>query len=108
MIIAAAVVIIIILLLLIILTLNNDINNNGKVSKNQVIWLKKCLLRLCLKVFKLLISFNVSEIWFQNEGLIKDKAFWQVFVFRKGRLSFKKLFLKLTLPSGANLKTLFK
>ena len=107
MIIAVTVVIIIILLLLIILTNNNN-NNNGNVSKNQVIWLKKCFLRLCLKVFKLSVFFNVSGIWFQNEGPIKDKAFWPVFVFRKGRLSFKKLFLKLILPSGANSKTSFK
>ena len=35
-------------------------------------------------------------------------SFWPVFVFRKGRLSFKKLFLKLILPSGANSKTSFK
>ena len=76
--------------------------------KNQVIWLKKCFLRLCLKVFKLSVFFNVSGIWVQNEGPIKDEAFWPVFVFRKGRLSFNKLFLKLILPSGANSKTLFK
>ena len=31
-----------------------------------------------------------------------------MFVFRKDRLSFKKLFLKLILASGANSKTLFK
>ena len=43
----------------------------------------------------------------QNEGPIKDKAFWPLFVFRKSCLSFKKLFLKLTLPSGANSKTSF-
>ena len=58
MIIAITVVIIITLLLLIIL-INNNINN-GNVSKNQVIWLKKCFLRLCLKVFKLSVFFNVS------------------------------------------------
>ena len=51
--------------------------------KNQVIWLKKCFLRLCLKVFKLLVFFNVSGIWFHNEGPIKDKAFWPMFVFRE-------------------------
>ena len=67
MIIAITVVIIIILLLLIILTNNNN-NNNGNVSKNQVIWLKKCFLRLCLKVLKLSAFFNVSGIWFQNQG----------------------------------------
>ena len=58
MIIAVTVVIIIILLLLMIIINNN--NNNGNVSKNQVIWLKKCFLRLCLKVFKLSVFFNVS------------------------------------------------
>ena len=94
MIIAITVVIIITLLLLIIL-INNNINNNGNVSKNQVIWLKKCFLRLCLKVFKVLLFLNVSGIWFQNKGPIKDKAFWPVFVFQKGCLSFKKLFPKL-------------
>ena len=86
MIIAITVVIIIITLLLLIILINNNINNNGNVSKNQVIWLKKCFLRLCLKVFKLSVFFNVSGIWFQNEGPIKDKAFWRVFVFWKGRL----------------------
>ena len=57
------------------------------VSKNQAIWLKKCFLMLCLKVFKLSVFFNVSGIWFQNEGPIKDKAFWPVFVIQKGYLS---------------------
>ena len=84
MIIAITVVIMIITLLLLIISINN--NNNGNVSKNQVIWLKKCFLRLRLKVFKSLVFFNVSGIWFQNEGPIKDKAFWPVFVFWKGRL----------------------
>ena len=107
MIIAITVVIIIITLLLLIILINNN-NNNGNVSKSQVIWLKKCFLRLYLKVFKLSVFFNVSGIWFQNEGPIKDKAFWPVFVFRKGSLSFKKLFLKLILPLGANSKTSFK
>ena len=92
--------------LLLIILINN--NNNGNVIKNQVIWLKKCFLRLCLKVFKLSVFFNVSGIWFQNEGPMKDKAFWPVFVFWKGCLSFKKLFLKLILPLGTNSKTSFK
>ena len=83
MIIATIVVMIIITLLLLIILINNNINNNGNVIKNQVIWLKKCFLRLCLKVFKLSVFFNVSGIWFQNEGPIKDKAFWPLFVFRK-------------------------
>ena len=39
---------------------------------------------------------------------MKNKAFWPVFVFRKGHLSFKKLFLKLIIPSGANSETSFK
>ena len=59
-------------------------------------------------VFDLSVFFNVSGIWFLNKGPIKDKAFWPVLVFRKGLLSFKKLFLKLILPSGANSKTSFK
>ena len=59
MIIAITVVIIIIILLLSIIIINNNINNNGNVSKNQVIWLKKCFLRLCLKVFNLSVFFNV-------------------------------------------------
>ena len=104
MIIAITVVIIIILLLLIILTNNNNNNNNGNVSKNQVIWLKKCFLRLCLKVLKLSAFFNVSGIWFQNQGPLKDNYFWPVFVFCKGRLSFKKLFLQLILPLGAKIE----
>ena len=106
------VMIIIILLLLIviiiiIIIIKNYINNNGNVNKNQVILLKKYFLRLCSKVFKLSVFFTVFEILFQNEWPIKDKAFWLVFVFRKGPLSFKKLFLKLTLPSGTNSKTSF-
>ena len=106
------VMIIIILLLLIviiiiIIIIKNYINNNGNVNKNQVILLKKYFLRLCSKVFKLSVFFTVFEILFQNEWPIKDKAFWLVFVFQKGPLSFKKLFLKLTLPSGANSKTSF-
>ena len=59
MIIAITVVIIIIILLIliiIIIIINDNINNNGNISKNQVIWLKQCFLRLCLKVFK-----NISE-----------------------------------------------
>ena len=63
---------------------------------------------MIFKVFKLSVFFNVSGIWFQNEGPMKDKAFWPVFVFRKDRLSFKKLFLKLILASVANSKTSFK
>ena len=95
MIMAIIVVMIMITLLLLIILINNNINNNGNVIKSQVIWLKKYFLRLCLKVFKLSVFFNVSGIWFQNEGPIKDKAFSSVFVFRKNCLSFKKLFLKL-------------
>ena len=102
------VIIIIILLVIIIITTINNINNKDNVNKNQVIWLKKCFLRLCLKVFKLSVFFNVSGIWFQNEGPMKDMAFWPVFVFRKSYLSFKKLFLKLILPSDVNSKTSFK
>ena len=101
------VIIIIILPVIIIITINN-INNKDNVNKNQVIWLKKCFLRLCLKVFKLLAFFNVSGIRFQNEVPMKDKAFWLLFVFRKGLLSLKKLFLKLILASGTNSKTSFK
>ena len=46
-----------------------------------------------LKSIKLLTFFNVSRIWFQNEGPLKDTGFYLVFVFWKGRLSFKKLFV---------------
>ena len=81
MIIAITVVVIIIVLLLLKI-INININDNGNVSKSQVIWLKKCL-RLCLKVFQLSVFFTVSRIWFWNEGPIKDKAFWLVFVFQK-------------------------
>ena len=87
-------VIIIIILLLLVILINNNINNNGNVSKNQVIWLKKCFLRLRLKVFKLSVFFNVSGIWFQNEGPMKDMAFWPVFVFQKSCLSFFSTQLK--------------
>ena len=98
---------VIIIILLLLMILNSNINNSN-FSKNQVIWLKKCFLRLCLKVFKLLVFFNVFGIWFQNERPIKYKAFWPVFVFQEGCLSFQKLFLKLILPSGASSKTSFK
>ena len=66
MIMAITVVIIVTLLLLIIL-INNDINNNGNVNKNQVIWLKKCFLRLCLKVFK----FSVMSLG--SDSRMKDQ-----------------------------------
>ena len=104
----AIIVVIIITLLLLIILISNNVNNMVMSLKNQVIWLKKCFLTLCLKVFNLSVFFNVSGIWFQNEGPMKDKAFLPVFVFRKGRLSFKKLFLKLILPLSANSKTSFK
>ena len=90
-IIAITVVIITIILLLLIILTDDNINNNGNVSKNQVIWLKKYSLRICLKVFKLSVFFNVFGIWFQNGEPIKVKAFWPVFVFRKDCLKFKKL-----------------
>ena len=83
MIIAIIVVMIIITLILLIILINNNIYNNGNAIKHQVIWLRKCFLRLCLKVFKLSVFFNVSGIWFQNERPIKDKASWPVFVFEK-------------------------
>ena len=57
------------------------------INNNQVIWLNKLFLNLFLKVFKLLVFINVSGIWFQNKAPTKDKAFWPVFVFRKGRLT---------------------
>ena len=61
MVIAITVVITITILLLLIITIiiiiitNNNIDVNDNVSKNQVIWLKKRFLRLCLKVFKSLV-----------------------------------------------------
>ena len=91
------------IIIIIIIIINHNINNNGNVKKNQVIWLKKCFLRLSLKVFKLSVFLNVSGIWFQNKGPIKD--FWPMLVFQKGHLSFKKLFLKQTLTSDTNSKT---
>ena len=54
--ITVVIIIIILLILIIIIIINDNINNNGNISKNQVIWLKQCFLRLCLKVFK-----NISE-----------------------------------------------
>ena len=51
------IIIIIIVIVIIIIITNNNIDVNDDVSKNQVIWLKKWFLRLCLKVFKLLVFF---------------------------------------------------
>ena len=45
----------IIIIIIIIIITNNNIDVNDNVSKNQVIWLKKRFLRLCLKVFKSLV-----------------------------------------------------
>ena len=104
MIIAITVKIIIIILLLVVIIIQNN-NNNDNVKKNQVTWLKKCFSRLRFKVFKLSVFFYVSRIPFQNERQMKNKAFWPVFVFRRRRLDFKKLFLKLILSLGANSKT---
>ena len=58
----AITVVIIITLLLLIISINNNINNNVNVSKNQVTGLKKCFLRLCLKVFNLSVFFIVFGI----------------------------------------------
>ena len=44
-----------IIIIIIIIITNNNIDVNDNVSKNQVIWLKKRFLRLCLKVFKSLV-----------------------------------------------------
>ena len=66
MIIATTVVIIITILLFLIITIIiiiiNNINSDGSINKNQVILLKKYFLKLCLKVFKLSVYFNVSGI----------------------------------------------
>ena len=51
------IIIIVIVIIIIIIITNNNIDVNDDVSKNQVIWLKKWFLRLCLKVFKLLVFF---------------------------------------------------
>ena len=87
MIIATTVVIIITILLFLIITIIiiiiNNINSDGSINKNQVILLKKYFLKLCLKVFKLSVYFNVSGIWFRNEGPIKDKTFYQRLHFEK-------------------------
>ena len=47
--------ILLLLIIIIIIITNNNIDVNDNVSKNQVIWLKKRFLRLCLKVFKSLV-----------------------------------------------------
>ena len=44
-----------IIIIIIIIITNTNIDVNDNVSKNQVIWLKKRFLRLCLKVFKSLV-----------------------------------------------------
>ena len=66
MIIATTVVVIIITILLFliitIIIIINNINSDGSINKNQVILLKKYFLKLCLKVFKLSVYFNVSGI----------------------------------------------
>ena len=67
MIIATTVVIIITILLFLIITIIiiiiiNNINSDGSINKNQVILLNKYFLKLCLKVFKLSVYFNVSGI----------------------------------------------
>ena len=54
------------------------------------------------------LSYRLSSMSLRFDSKMKHKAFWPVFVFRRGRLSFKKLFLKLILPSCANSKTSFK
>ena len=46
---------------------NNDNSKNDNDNKNQFICWKKCFLRLCLKLFKLLSFFNVLGICFKNE-----------------------------------------
>ena len=51
------IIIVIVIIIIIIIITNNNIDVNDDVSKNQVIWLKKWFLRLCLKVFKLLVFF---------------------------------------------------
>ena len=51
------IIIILVIVIIIIIITNNNIDVNDDVSKNQVIWLKKWFLRLCLKVFKLLVFF---------------------------------------------------
>ena len=66
--ITVVIIIIILLILIIIIIINDNINNNGNISKNQVIWLKKCFLRLCLKVFKIFqktskLQYTENKIW---------------------------------------------
>ena len=104
MIIATTVVIIITILLFLIITIIiiiiiiiNNINSDGSINKNQVILLKKYFLKLCLKVFKLSVCFNVSGIWFQNEGPIKDKTFYQ-------RLHFGKVVPQTSITFGRKFK----
>ena len=67
------VIIIMILLLVIIIIIiinNNNINNNNdNVNKNQVIRLKKCFLRLCLKV----LSYRLSLMTLGFDSKTKDQ-----------------------------------
>ena len=53
-------------------------NKNTKISG----W-RNVFLRLCLKVFKLLIFFSVSGIWFQSLRPKNYKVFWSVPVLKK-------------------------
>ena len=48
-------ILLLLIIIIIIIITNNNIDVNDNVSKNQVIWLKKRFLRLCLKVFKSLV-----------------------------------------------------
>ena len=69
------------------MTANNNkimiIAKTGKIKTKPFDWTFNLI---WLKLFTLL---NVCGILIQNEGPIKDKAFWPVFVFRKGLFSFK-------------------
>ena len=67
----------------------------------SVFLIEEMFLRFCLKVFKLSAFISDSGTWLQDEGPMKEKAFWHGLVFRQGRLRLKKLFHKLTLPSSA-------
>ena len=64
-----AITVVIIITLLLLLILINIYNNNGNVSKNQVVWLKKCFLRLCLKIFK--YQFSLMPLGFDSK--MKDQ-----------------------------------
>ena len=64
------VIIIIILVLQLVMIINNNNNYNGNVNKNQVMWLKKRFLRLCLKIFKLQSNLSIADMLYSGHLVI--------------------------------------